>query len=73
MGSKVNVKTMDGQIKVSIPKQTQSGKKIRVSGKGYAGRDKNQGDLYIEIKIVNPAKLTSKMKELYEQMKEISG
>ncbi len=73
LGSKVNVKTMDGQIKVTIPKGTQTGKKIRVTGKGYAGRDKNQGDLYIEIKIVNPAKLTSKMKELYEKMKDISG
>ncbi len=70
LGTKMNVKTLDGQIKVNIPKESQTGKKIRVSGKGYAGRNQKQGDLYIEIKIVNPTGITAKMKELYQKMKE---
>ena len=73
LGAKLNVKTPDGQIKVNIPKETQSGKKIRVAGRGYAARNKNPGDLYIEIKIVNPVRMTSKMKELYQQMKDLSN
>jgi len=71
LGAKVNVKTLDGQIKVNVPKGAQTGKKIRVIGKGYSGRNKKQGNLYIEIKIVNPTKITPKMKELYKKMKKL--
>ncbi len=70
LGTKMDVKTLDGKIKVTIPEKTQSGKKIRVSGKGYKERNSNPGDMIIEIKIVNPVSLTPKMKKLFEKMKE---
>ena len=73
LGTKVNVKTLDGQIKVSVPKETQNGRKIRATGKGYAARNRQPGDLYIEIKIVNPAAITPKMKELYRKLKDLNG
>ena len=73
LGAKVNVKTLDGQIKVTIPAKVQTGKKIRVPGKGYASRDGKKGDLFIEIKIINPVKMTPKMKELYQKLKDEHG
>ena len=73
LGEKINVHTLDGQIKITIPKETQNGKKIRIAGKGYAARNGSPGDLYIEFKIVNPVRITAKMKELYRKMKDLSG
>ncbi len=68
LGTKRKVKTLDGFINVTIPKETQTDKKIRITGKGYSSKNRNQGDLYLEIKIVNPSRITPKMKELYQEL-----
>lgn len=70
LGDKVPVYTLDGQINVNIPAGIQTDSKIRVAGKGYPARNEKRGDLYIKARIVNPKKLSPKMKELYEKMKE---
>ncbi|MDD5016714.1 MAG: J domain-containing protein [Eubacteriales bacterium] len=70
LGGKVPVETLDGRIAVSIPAGVQSGSKIRVAGKGYPVRSGKRGDLYIRVRIVNPARLTSEQKKLYEKLKD---
>ncbi len=70
LGTKADVKTLDGKIKVTIPAKTQTGKKIRVSGKGYRERNSNAGDMIIEITIVNPVTVTPKMRKLFEKMRD---
>ncbi|WP_353094985.1 DnaJ C-terminal domain-containing protein [Tissierella praeacuta] len=73
LGDKVVVSTLDGKIKVDIPKSISSGKKIRIPRKGYKDMKGNQGDLYIEINIINPPSLTEEEIELYKKLKEISN
>ena len=60
-----------GQIKLKISEGTQSGKTIRLKGKGMPIYNKiNEfGDLYIQLEINIPNKLTEKQKELFEQLK----
>ncbi len=72
LGDKVVVSTLDGKIKIDIPSAISSGKKIRIPKKGYKDMKGNQGDLYIEINIVNPPSLTEEEINLYEKLKEIS-
>ncbi|MBU5313688.1 DnaJ domain-containing protein [Tissierella carlieri] len=72
LGDKVVVSTLDGKIKVDIPKSISSGKKIRIPRKGYIDMKGNKGDLYIEINIINPPSLTEEEVKLYEKLKEIS-
>jgi curved DNA-binding protein len=72
LGEKVVVNTLDGKIKIDIPKLISSGKKIRIPGKGYKDMKDNKGDLYIEVNIVNPKSLTEEEIELYKKLKEIS-
>lgn len=72
LGDKVIVNTMDGRIKIDIPKAISSGKKIRIPKKGYKDMKGNQGDLYIEINIVHPPKLSEEEIKLYEKLKEIN-
>ena len=70
LGGKVPVATLDGRINVTIPAGIQTGSRIRAAGKGYPSRKGRQGDLYIKVRIVNPANLTTEMKGLYEKMKK---
>jgi len=72
LGTKTVVQTLEGKIKVNIPKEIEGGKKIRVPNKGYRDMDGNTGDLYIEVNIVNPPNLNEEQLKLYEQLKKIS-
>ncbi len=70
LGAKMNVDTLDGRIAVKVPAGVQTGSKIRIAGKGYPSRDGSRGDMYIKVRLVNPAHLTSEQKALYEKLKE---
>ncbi|HEY6578256.1 MAG TPA: DnaJ C-terminal domain-containing protein, partial [Rhizomicrobium sp.] len=67
LGGHIEVPTCDGgRAKISIPEGTQSGRQIRLRGKGMpvlrgAGM---AGDLYVEIAVETPVKLSRKQKEL---------
>jgi curved DNA-binding protein len=70
LGAKLNVDTLDGRISVKVPAGVQTGSKIRIAGKGYPSRDGGRGDLFIKVRLVNPAHLTNEQKALYEKLKE---
>ena len=72
LGTKTVINTLEGKIKVTIPKAIEAGKRIRIPKKGYRDMDNNVGDLYIEINIVNPPELTEEEEELYRKLSEIS-
>ncbi len=69
LGAKVTVKTPVGSIGLNVPKNMQSGKKMRLKGKGLPVQV--PGNLYALIKIVNPEN-DDKMIELWQQMAELS-
>ncbi len=72
LGTKLIVDTLEGKIKISIPKGIDSGKKIRIPNKGYRDMEGNKGDLYMEINIVNPPTLSMEEEKLYRRLGEIS-
>jgi len=71
VGAKVDVPTIDGMTKVTIPAGTSSGKRLRLRGKGVgrSGRDQ-RGDQYVVIKVVAPQKLSPRGRQLLEQFAE---
>jgi len=71
LGGKAGVDTLEGRINVNIPKGIQSGSKIRILGKGYPARNRQTGDLFIVIRIVNPKNISSKIQTLYEDLKKL--
>lgn len=73
LGTEIPFNTLDGKIIVRIPAGIQSDNRIRVAGKGYIGRDGSRGDLFIKVRIINPAQLTQEQKKLYERLKELSA
>lgn len=72
LGNEVEVPTLAGKkILLKIPSGIESGKVFRISGKGiphFSGF--GRGNLYVELVIKTPKKLTRKQKELLEKLKE---
>ena len=53
LGTKVEVPTLDGSIRLSVPAGSQTGRRLRARGKGLPA-DKGAGDLYAVLKVVMP-------------------
>jgi curved DNA-binding protein len=66
LGATVPVDLPGGSLKVRIPAGAQSGRQLRVRGKGIPGSP--PGDLMLDVQIVVPPADTSKARELYERM-----
>ena len=73
LGGEVEVPTLDGKVKLSIPAGTQNGKRMRVKGKGVKSvRSSLVGDLYCHIVVETPVNLTERQKELLAEFETIS-
>jgi curved DNA-binding protein len=66
LGAVVAVELPDGTLKVRIPEGAQSGRQLRVRGKGIPADP--PGDLLLRIEVVLPPAATPKARELYETM-----
>ena len=71
----IEVPTIDGgRGRVSIPSGSQSGRQMRLRGKGMpALRGKGVGDMIIELAVETPVNLTSKQKELLREFEDLSS
>lgn len=67
LGEKITVNTPAGQLSVTLPKNTQAGRNLRLKGKGIPA--KQAGDLYLTIKIVNPTIETDAQQDAFEALK----
>jgi curved DNA-binding protein len=73
LGGFVEVPTLDGLVKISLPQSITSGQKLRLAGKGFPGDDGKRGDQLLEIQIVIPKSLLPAERELYEKLREIES
>lgn len=75
LGGEINVPTLNGKVSLTIPSETQTGKTFRLKGKGIKSlRGNGAGDLFCHIVVETPVKLSSKQKELLEELgKTFSG
>ena len=71
LGDEVNIPTLEEDITLKIPPGTQAGTKLRLKGKGVPLLDEyGRGDLFIEVNIVTPKKLSKEQKELFTKLKK---
>jgi len=71
LGSTVDVPTLDGQVALKIPPETQSGSVFRLRGKGVKSvRVNGVGDLFCRAQIETPVKLTDEQRQLLQQFDE---
>ncbi len=68
LGGKIDIPTFDGKVDMKLPKRIQSGKTLRLKGKGMPGiKGGSNGNLYVKTRIVFPEKMSSKQKKQFEQ------
>lgn len=72
LGGEIEVPTIDGgRSRVKVPEGSQSGRQMRLRSKGMpALRGPGQGEMYIELAVETPVKLTGKQKELLREFED---
>lgn len=75
LGGQFDVVTLDGaKTRVKVPEGTQAGRQFRLKSKGMPVlRSSQTGDLYIQISIETPQRLTRKQRELLEEFEALSS
>jgi curved DNA-binding protein len=73
LGGEVKVPTMTGNVVLTIPAGTQSGRTFRLSGKGMPNlrKPKEQGDIYAKVEVRLPTHLTPRQRELFEELQKL--
>ena len=72
LGGEAEVRTLDGFTTIKLPAGSSSGRRIRLRGKGLPIDKKTSGDLYAEVRIVVPKKLSDEQRELFEKLASVS-
>ncbi len=68
LGDTIRVPTLDGDVELRIPAETQTGKLFRLREKGVRSvRSRGTGDLYCRVVVETPVNLTTQQRELLEQ------
>ncbi len=71
LGAKIDIPTLTGKVKLSIPAGSKTNDKHRLKGRGI--QDVNylsKGDMYVILKVIVPKKLTKEQKKLFEQLRK---
>jgi curved DNA-binding protein len=72
LGGTVAVDTPGGEAKLRVPAGTSSGRRLRLKGRGLPDRNGKGGDLFAEVRIVVPAKLSDDERRLFEELARTS-
>ncbi|RLA93725.1 MAG: molecular chaperone DnaJ, partial [Deltaproteobacteria bacterium] len=74
LGAEIEVPTLEGTTKLTIPRGTQSGDIFKLKGLGIPHLNElGRGDQYVQVIIKTPTKLTKRQEELLREFAEISG
>lgn len=74
LGDEIEVPTLYGSVKMTIPAGTQTGKTFRLREKGIKHvRGNGIGDEHVRVKVLTPQKLSDRQKELLKEFADLSG
>ena len=72
LGASISVPLVRGAAEIKLPAGIESDKRIRIKGRGLGTASEGKGDLYARIRVVVPPSLSSRERELYEELQEIT-
>ena len=72
LGSKLDVPTLNGNVKLSIPAGSQSGQRLRLKDKGMPGKGNTAGDLFVRLQVLVPKKLSAEERDLMQKLQKTS-
>ncbi|MCG6551111.1 MAG: DnaJ domain-containing protein [Candidatus Magnetominusculus sp. LBB02] len=72
LGAKIEVPSLDGAAVMTLPEAAQSGKVFKLKGKGMPlPKGGGYGDLYVEVQVAVPKKLTKRQRDLIKGLDEL--
>jgi curved DNA-binding protein len=73
LGGKIEVPTLTGNVKVTVPKESETGKTLRLKGKGmpFYGKPAQYGDLLVKLTVNLPKNLTTTEEELFKKLQDL--
>lgn len=72
LGTSVAIETPGGEAKVKVPAGTSSGRRLRLGGRGLPNPRGKAGDLYAEVRIVVPHRLSEEERRLFSELAAVS-
>lgn len=74
LGAELPVPTLEGEVPISIPQETQTGTQFRLRGRGVKSvRSSRHGDLICRVVVETPVRLTKQQRELFESLEGTFG
>jgi molecular chaperone DnaJ len=71
MGAELSIPTLEGEHTLKVPAGTQPGTRFRIKGQGVPVLNgRGRGDLFVEVKIQTPGKLSKRQRELLEELQQ---
>ncbi len=71
LGGAIEVPTLDGWVKMTLPPGVRQGQRLRLSNKGYPIEGDRRGDQIVEVQIQIPSAPTDGEKDLYQQLRTL--
>ncbi|MFC0283800.1 DnaJ C-terminal domain-containing protein [Camelimonas abortus] len=73
LGGKVRVQTLDGEVEMSIPPMTTSGRALRLRGKGFPKAGGGRGDLIVTVEVQLPSEPDPELTGLMQKRRAARG
>jgi curved DNA-binding protein len=73
LGTELKVPTLEGQVRLKLPPGTQGGQRFRLRERGLPSASGKRGDLYIELQMNVPKKLTQRERDLWTELAKLQG
>ena len=73
LGGTIRVPTLDGEVDMTLPPGSSTGRVLRLRGQGWPGECGARGDEFAEVRVVVPAHPNEEQRRLYERLKELAA
>ncbi|MBD1873879.1 J domain-containing protein [Nodosilinea sp. FACHB-131] len=70
LGSTIDIPTLDGPVRTTLPQGAQTGQVLQLPGRGYPVGKEGRGDQIVELEVVVPTGLSEREKALYEELRQ---
>ena len=73
LGAEVDIPTLTGRVRLTVPAESQNGQRVRLAGQGMPHRRSpdTRGDLYVVLRPTTPKDLTNEEMELVQRLREL--